>query len=112
MEYVDSMANIFQSCKADSAALEAILARFLSRVSRVLGIPLKDLDDEALSRVGATFPRDTIDLAGLIGNARQALQTGKPGDILAAARSLAANESALDKGLLRTLESRPAGIRK
>ncbi len=112
VEYVDSMANIFQSCKADTAALEAILARFLSRVSRGLGIPLKDLDDEALSRVGATFPRDSIDLAALIGNARQALKTGKPSDILDAARSLAANESALDKGLLRTLESRLAGIRK
>lgn len=41
VEYVDSMANVLSSCKAGSVALEMLLRRFLGRVSRQRGVPLK-----------------------------------------------------------------------
>jgi hypothetical protein len=95
-EYVDSMANIFESCKADSAALEAILDRFLGRVSRVLGIPLKSLDRASLSRSAVRLPGGTEDLSGLIERCRRVIRTGEPREIVAMARELAIQESTLD----------------
>lgn len=97
-EYVDSMADIFASCKADSAALEAILDRFLGRVSRVLGIPLKTLDRGSLSRSAIKLPGSTGDLSGLIEKCRRVIRTGETREIVAMARELAIQEAALNDG--------------
>jgi hypothetical protein len=103
-EYVDSMADIFESCKADSAALEAILDRFLGRVSRVLGIPLKGLDRASLSKSAIRLPGGTEDLSGLIEKCRRVIRTGETREIVAMARELAIQESTL--GDRRTLSKR------
>lgn len=44
LEYVESMAHIFESCKAGRLALEALLHRFLALVSRRAGVSLKRLE--------------------------------------------------------------------
>ncbi|MBI5248971.1 MAG: hypothetical protein HY912_05700 [Desulfomonile tiedjei] len=106
LEYVDSMANIFETRKAASAALEAILQRFLGRVSRVIGIPLKSLEEESLSRARAKIPEGAVDLVALIKETRRAIRSGEQGEVLEAARSLARHESNLNKGLFRTLVGR------
>lgn len=94
-EYVDSMSDIFESCKADSAALEAILDRFLGRVSRVLGIPLKSLDRASLSKSAIRLPGGTEDLSALIEKCRRVIRTGETREIVAMARELAIQESTL-----------------
>lgn len=46
LEYLDSMANVFESANAGTLALEAMLRRFLNQASRRTGIPLKRLEKE------------------------------------------------------------------
>jgi hypothetical protein len=65
MEYVDSMANVLSSCKAGSLALEMLLQRFLGRVSRKRGIPLKDRSGNArnellMQALGDTEAADVV----------------------------------------------------
>ena len=43
-EYVTSMANVLESSKAGSVALEAILKRYLGQMSRKMGIPVGQLE--------------------------------------------------------------------
>jgi hypothetical protein len=105
-EYVDSMANIFESCKADSAALESILTRFLGRASRMLGIPFREFDRTSLLKNASKIPDSMTDLAELIEDSRRAIRSGAPDEILDAARKLAAHESTMSKAPFRTTEGK------
>ncbi len=59
MEYIASMANVLESCKAGPAALEAILTRFIGQISRRFGVPPKALEQGRLpSGAVATGPTD------------------------------------------------------
>ncbi|MFC1836198.1 DUF4350 domain-containing protein, partial [Thermodesulfobacteriota bacterium] len=70
LEYVESMANIFDACKASSVALDAILRHFLSRLARRTG--LRRMDDNALKGIGSRFGGKMGDLATLVSDCRQA----------------------------------------
>jgi len=97
LEYVDSMANIFKSCGAGSAALEAILARFLAQLSRRTGIPLKTLAPESLNGAVMSATEEKEDVAGLIRECRSvASSEAKPIEALALARKLAAVRTAME----------------
>ncbi len=73
LEYVDSMANLLESAKADSVALEAVLRRFLGRLARRCGVPADRLDDNSLHKVGIRLPEGT-DPANLIRECRKAIE--------------------------------------
>ncbi len=66
LEYVDSMANIFQSCEARSVALEPILNRFLSQFAQKTGIPLKFLKEDFPNTLTAHEMATKHHLLGLI----------------------------------------------
>ncbi len=90
MEYVDSMANIFQSCKAASAALEAILGRFLLQMSRRAGIPAERLAEATAAGTAANVGSGKEDLAALIKECRRvSASESKPAYALELARKLA-----------------------
>ena len=76
LEYVHSMANVFESSKAGTVALDAILRRFLIQLSRKAGIPLKNLDKEADEQI-----RSLVGTKGessdLIRECREAVREGK-----------------------------------
>lgn len=105
LEYVDSMANIFESCKADSPALEAILERFVGRVSRTLGVPVKNLNGDSISRAGVRLPGAAVDLGALIDDARKAMRSGEPSEILAVTRRLSDLESTMDRRSFPTFKT-------
>lgn len=73
LEYVDSMANLFESVKADSVALEAILRRFVGRLARRSGVPADRLDDNTLHDIGLRLPEGT-DPVNLIRECRRAIE--------------------------------------
>jgi hypothetical protein len=98
MEYVDSMANIFQSCRAGSAALEAILARFLSQISRRSGVPAERLAQAASKGPATGVAPPQEDLAALIKECRRiAGSESKPAEALAMARKLARMRETVSK---------------
>jgi hypothetical protein len=91
------MANIFQSCGAGSAVLEAILARFLAQLSRRTGIPLKTLAPESLNGAVMSATEEKEDLAGLIRECRSVANSeAKPIEALALARKLAAVRTSME----------------
>ena len=96
LEYVQSMANIFASCKAGGAALDAILRRFLVELSRRSGISLKRLEDDSdagETLIGAGVSRETGEL---VSRCRRALRTNdSPEKMLVLARQLAAERESL-----------------
>jgi hypothetical protein len=73
LEYVDSMANLLESAKADSVALEAVLRRFMGRLARRSGVPVTRLDENSLHTVGIRLPEGT-DPAHLIRECRRAIE--------------------------------------
>ncbi len=75
LEYVDSMANIFQSCGAGSAALEPIFNRLLSQFSRKAGIPFKMSADDFSNSIAFQEITQKPNLAGLIQECRNAMST-------------------------------------
>jgi hypothetical protein len=90
LEYVDSMAGVYESCKAGSVALEALLNRFLARLSRRTGMPLKRLIETSPERIAALAPNGQEDLAVLIEQCRVAVKAGQqPPRALALAKQLA-----------------------
>ncbi len=89
LEQVASMAHIFESCRAGSAALEAILKRTLGGISRRLGIPLKSLEDGTLARTGPRSGAEWEDLSRLVEDCRKSVSAGDtPEKYLALARRL------------------------
>jgi hypothetical protein len=67
-EYVKSMANVLESSKAGTVALEAILKRRLGRLSRKLGIPLAGL------KKGEWPPSLDPKIGALLDKSRRAIQ--------------------------------------
>lgn len=74
-EYVESMANIFQSSRAAGAALEAVRARFIGKLSRRAGVSRKavETDPHAVVRLTGTAFDDR--LAGLLTESREIAAT-------------------------------------
>jgi hypothetical protein len=69
VEYVQSMANVLESCNANAAALEAIFNRYLHLLGRKTGIPIKML--KTGKNIGA---RGGIEIpAGLIRECKRSL---------------------------------------
>ncbi len=90
LEYVDSMANVLETCGAGSAALEVILKRFLSELSQRKGIPLRTLGMDTLGNDGLSVPGAPGDLADLIVECRKAVERDEdPEKAVVLARRLA-----------------------
>ncbi len=77
LEYVDSMAGVYESCKAGPLALEALLNRFLGRVSRRTGMPLKKLIETSPDRVAAVASAGQEDLADLVLRCNRVAKNGQ-----------------------------------
>jgi hypothetical protein len=95
MEYVDSMANLLESTKAGSVALDAILRRFLLHLSRQSGMPLKRLEEDPAGQI-ATWGPEGIDQKRLVEECRQSIKRGEDTQYsLALARRLARTRAVL-----------------
>jgi hypothetical protein len=77
MEYVDSMATVYESCKAAPVALEAIVGRLMGQVSRQAGIPFKRLQQASPRQIALWAGDKDGSLAQLIQECRQAIQSGQ-----------------------------------
>ena len=105
LEYVDSMANIFQSCAAGSAALEPIFNRFLSQFSRKTGIPLKMIANDFSNAVAFQETTRKQDLAGLVTECRNTVSTeAEPAKALGLARRLATVRAGMNRIKKRTAD--------
>lgn len=97
MEYVNSMAGVFETSRGGYLALEALLRRFLGRVTRTTGAPLKVLDQETLARVIVRGPGGT-DLTDLVQRCRNAASAGDDSDLpVRLARELALAQRGLER---------------
>ena len=76
VEYVNSMANVFESSRAGSVALDAILRRFLSRLSRKTGIPLRTLEEQADERIRALVGEEH-DPINIVKECRVVIESGE-----------------------------------
>ena len=105
LEYVDSMANIFQSCGAGSAALEPIYSRFLSQFSRRAGIPFKMNVDDFSNAIEFQEITQKQNLAGLIQECRNAMSVeAEPAKALRLARRLASLRIGMNRNRKRTAD--------
>ncbi|MGO9117724.1 MAG: DUF4350 domain-containing protein [Desulfomonilaceae bacterium] len=103
LEYVDSMANIFQSCAAGSAALEPIFNRFLSQFSRKAGIPLKMIANDFSNAVAFQETTRKQELAGLVKECRNTVSSeAEPAKALGLARRLATFRAGMNRIKKRT----------
>ncbi|MFH0822966.1 MAG: DUF4350 domain-containing protein [Pseudomonadota bacterium] len=90
LEYVESMANVFESCKAASTALDAILRRFMIRVARNTGITVKALEDVAHKGPRRGLPAVDEPISAVVREAREAVEAGSgPETCLELARRIA-----------------------
>jgi len=48
LEHIDAMAGVFASCRAGSVALEAVMRRFLTKLAKKTGVPVKSLEQAGL----------------------------------------------------------------
>jgi len=89
LEYVNSMANVLESCRAGSVALEAMLKRFLGQLSRSSGVPLRELENNRVPELTAAALQG-LDLTQVIEDCKNEMRTGRDSDrILALARDVA-----------------------
>ena len=89
MEYIQSMANVLESCKAGSESLEVIVTRFVGQVSRRFGVPVGMLETGQLKLDGISSTRRD-EAANLIVECRKAIKSGDKSDVqLALARKIA-----------------------
>lgn len=75
LEYVDSMANVTASCRAGSTALEAILHRFLGKLSRRRGLSL-NLKSAAADPSEINIPGADEELINLLEQCADAVKKG------------------------------------
>ncbi|MDQ7785353.1 MAG: DUF4350 domain-containing protein [Desulfomonilaceae bacterium] len=75
LEYVRGMANVFESSRAGTAALDAIVNRFLGQLSRKTGIPLKNMEHEADARIESLVGLQAGS-SDLIRECREAIRAG------------------------------------
>ncbi len=105
LEYVDSMANIFQSCAAGSAALEPIFNRFLSQFSRKTGIPLKMIANDFPNEVAVHETTWKQEVAGLVKECRNTVSSEtEPAKALGLARRLASVRAGMNRIKKRTAD--------
>jgi hypothetical protein len=90
------MANVFESSRAASAALELILQRFIGKLSRRTGAGPGRLDDDGIKTLSVMLPAQADDLARLVTECRQALALPDDPD---QALKLAAQLAAISAGL-------------
>jgi len=103
LEYVDSMANIFQSCSAGSTALVPIFNRFLAQLSRKTGGPLKAMAEDFPDTVRLFDETQRQDIAGLVKECRDAVSSDtEPPKALTLARRLAAMRAGMNRIKKRT----------
>lgn len=102
LEYVQSMANIFASCKAGGAALDAILRRFLVELSRRSGISLKKLEDDSDAGESVIAGGVSPATGELVAQCRRAVRINEsPETVLGLARRLAAERESLSASRIR-----------
>jgi hypothetical protein len=105
LEYVDSMANIFQSCAAGSAALEPIFNRFLSQFSRKAGIPLKMIANDFPNAVAVHETTSKQEVARLVKECRNMVNSEtEPAKALGLARRLASVRAGMNLIKKRTVD--------
>ena len=98
LEYVDSMANIFQSYAAGSAALEPIFNRFFAQLSRKTGAPLKMMADDLPDTVVVSAEAKGQELQGLVQECRAAVSSEtEPLEALTLARRLATMRAGMNR---------------
>lgn len=101
LEHVDSMANVFASCKAGSVALEAVLQRFLSGISRKSGVPINRLERDGIDS-GLLGDSAAHEISGLIRDCRNAIKSNDDSDhVVRLARRLSEMQSNLGDSLRR-----------
>ena len=89
LEYIYCMAHIFDTSRAGPLALEAVLQRFLGRLGRKAGVPLKDLDRHSIEVIAARTGLGP-DCAGVIEKCRRAVESHRESaETLELARRLA-----------------------
>ncbi len=99
LEYVHSMANVFESSKAGTVALDAILQRFLSQLSRRAGIPLWNLERDADEQIGSLFG-EPDGSGNVIRECREAVRSGtETSRTFALARRLSELRVLLNRGV-------------
>lgn len=101
LEHVDSMVNVFASCKAGSVALEAVLQRFLSGISRKSGVPVNRLERDG---VDSRLLGDSAahEISGLIRDCRNAIKSNDDSEqVVRLARRLSEMQSKLGDALRR-----------
>jgi len=104
LEHVESMAGIFESCKASSVALAATVERFLVQLSRTTGVRLPRLDDPGFTRAVAGAPQVSPSLAALLEECRTVVRGPEnPERSLYLARRLGAEEASAEAVRRKTL---------
>jgi len=101
LEHVDSMAGVFASCRAGSVALEAVLRRFLSRISRKTGVPVKGLEQARHNDrlFGASVAEE---VSNLVRECRAAIKADDDTDrVVQLGRRIAEVQTSLGDGLPR-----------
>jgi hypothetical protein len=92
LEYVESMAHVLESSKANRLALEALLQRFLAKLSRRSGVPLKRLEQ----RSGKQLPLQDAAAWRLVEECRSAMKSDAGSrEVLSVARKLMALQASL-----------------
>jgi hypothetical protein len=102
MEYIASMANVLESCKAGPAALEAILARFIGQISRRFGVPVKALEEGRLP-TGGVASGPTGEAMKLVKECRKVTRSDEDSD---ATVKLAQNLAALRNKIMHAGRTR------
>lgn len=98
LEYVQSMANIFASCKAAGPALDAILRRFLLELSRRSGISMKKLEDDSDAGVAVIAKGVSEETGELVAQCRRVVRTNDtPDAALELAQRLAEAQKTLSR---------------
>lgn len=106
LEYVQSMAHIFESCKASSAALEAVLARVEGKLARKIGPQPTGVHLAGALRSTDIPPSQAEEVAHLLAECRQAVRAAdEPDRALTLAQKLAVVRSRIDR--FRRTELRP-----
>jgi hypothetical protein len=90
LEYVDSMAGVYESCKAGALALGSMLNRFLGRLSRRTGMPLRRLIETSPDRIATVAGSGQEGLPDLLQRCHQVADAGQQTpEALALAKQLA-----------------------
>lgn len=108
MEHVESMATIFAMSKAGSAALEALVNRFLRQFSRTTGVRMKAAGGEHPHQALLTLPGGSKELNRLLQECGQEIRSGhSTGKAVILARRLAEERARLERNRSAYKKFRP-----